>query len=153
MQLMISLLQGIGLFLLGGAAGIATSAGLMAILITLGVIPRIMGRMQLAENVFLIETMLTIGGVAGCVLSFGMGNWTLGLGHKGIAGILGQLLLGVYGIGAGVFVGCQAIALAEILNIFPIMFRRMKLQIGLPVILLVMAAGKIVGAWISFFSF
>ena len=55
------------------------------------------------------------------------------------------------GIAVGVFVGCQAVALAEILNVFPIMFRRMKLKKGLSLALTAMALGKVAGSLFYFF--
>lgn len=63
---------------------------------------------------------------------------------------LGPLLLCVYGLSAGIFVGCIAVALAEILNTFPIMFRRIGLKTGLPWVMLFMALGKSAGAFYYF---
>ena len=50
------------------------------------------------------------------------------------------------GISAGIFVGSIAVALAEILNTFPITFRRMGLKVGLFWVMLAMAAGKVAGS-------
>ena len=58
----------------------------------------------------------------------------------------GPALLCVYGISAGIFVGSIAVALAEILNTFPITFRRMGLKVGLFWVMLAMAAGKVAGS-------
>lgn len=63
----------------------------------------------------------------------------------------GVLFLCAYGISAGIFVGCIAVALAEILNTFPIMFRRIGLKQGLPCVMVVMALGKTLGALYYFF--
>lgn len=57
-----------------------------------------------------------------------------------------RALLCVYGISAGIFVGSIAVALAEILNTFPITFRRMGLKVGLFWVMLAMAAGKVAGS-------
>ena len=62
----------------------------------------------------------------------------------------GHIFLGVYGICAGFFVGCVAVALAEILKTFPVIFRRLKVKTGLQVILLFMAFGKMAGALFYF---
>ena len=64
------------------------------------------------------ETTITLGGITGCLLSLFPFLRIPGLGW----------LTPFLGIAVGVFVGCQAVALAEILNVFPIMFRRMKLK-------------------------
>ena len=56
----------------------------------------------------------------------------------------------VSGLSAGMFVGCIAVALAEILNTFPILFRRAKLKVGLPWVMWTMAVGKTCGAFYYF---
>jgi stage V sporulation protein AB len=43
-------------------------------------------------------------------------------------------------------VGCIAVALAEILNTFPILFRRMSIKRGLSFMMLAMALGKMAGS-------
>ena len=54
----------------------------------------------------------------------------------------------------GIYVGCQAMALAEILNTFPILFRRTKLQMGLRWGVLFIALGKLVGSlWYFIFGY
>ena len=63
---------------------------------------------------------------------------------------LGHILLGIYGICAGLFVGCVAVALAEILKTFPVIFRRTKVKVGLWVILWFMALGKTAGSLFYF---
>ena len=78
---------------------------------------------------------------------------------QGIAGRvfakgLGLLALVLIGICAGIYVGCQAMALAEILNMFPILFRRVKLQMGLSFAILAIALGKLAGSlWYFIFSY
>ena len=64
---------------------------------------------------------------------------------------LGHFLLGLYGISAGIFVGCISVALAEILNTFPILFRRLYMKRGLQLVMTAMALGKMTGAFYYFF--
>ena len=54
---------------------------------------------------------------------------------------------------AGIFVGCIAVALAEILDTFPIFFRRLHLKddVG-TVMLFVMAIGKMLGSLFYFLT-
>ena len=59
---------------------------------------------------------------------------------------LGIWAVVLFGLSAGVFTGCLAVALAEILNTFPIMFRRFGRKAGLGYIMLSMALGKALGA-------
>jgi stage V sporulation protein AB len=52
---------------------------------------------------------------------------------------------------AGIFVGCIAIAIAEMLNTIPIFVRRIRLGRGLGITLLAVALGKTVGALLYFY--
>lgn len=145
--------------LAGGIFGVATSAGMIALLIKLGVVPRIIARFHLADYVLICENALMLGTVAGCISSVEEQAWLGDILPKSLMYQRGGnlpivLLLCLLGLGAGIFVGCQAMALAEILDMFPIMFRRMKLQIGISVLILALALGKMTGAlWYFIFSY
>ena len=72
------------------------------------------------------------------------------LGFIGLAsgvGVAAGTFAFIIVIGAGIFVGCIAVALAEILNTFPIIFRRFQIKEGLSWIMLFMAFGKCAGAF------
>ncbi|MGN0348637.1 MAG: stage V sporulation protein AB [Roseburia sp.] len=120
----------------GLAAGLAVSAGTFAFLIVIGVIPRMIGKSNRAAETIHFENMIILGGIFGNLISVFL-NLRLPLGSP---------LLCVYGLSAGIFVGCIAVALAEILNTFPIMFRRTGLKVGLQWIMLAMALGKTCGS-------
>ena len=119
----------------GLASGTAVSAGVFSFIITVGVVPRIIGKSRTANDVIIYENAVILGGVLGNIL---------GLFHIPLH--LGIGLVIVFGLSAGIFVGCLAVALAEILNTFPIMFRRMGIKEGLSLIMLFMALGKMMGA-------
>lgn len=63
----------------------------------------------------------------------------------------GRPLLILYGFCAGIFVGCVAVALAEILKALPIFLRRVRMKEGLPWVVLFMALGKMLGSFFYFF--
>ena len=137
----------LGLF--GLAAGAAVSAGTFAFLLMLKIIPRMLGRSHTASKVMLYENMIIIGGVLGNIISVCLGIRLPFYGSGGL--VAGHVLLGIYGIIAGFFVGCIAVALAEILQTFPILFRRLKMKEGLWILIFAMALGKCVGAFVFFF--
>ena len=57
----------------------------------------------------------------------------------------------LFGLSAGVFVGAIAVALAEILDTFPIFFQRLRLRDEAALVLIcVMALGKSLGALFYF---
>ena len=72
-----------------------------------------------------------------------MGN-IVSLFTPGLFGGIWSVML--FGLSAGIFTGCLAVALAEILNTFPIMFRRFGIKEGLTWIMFSMALGKMAGA-------
>lgn len=127
------------------AAGGAVAAGSFAFLLVIGIATRAMGRFKLGSYVDVVENSIMLGLLTGTVFSvfdFAFsGFWLLGIRHA---------LLGLYGAGAGVFTGCVAMALAEILHTFPILFRRLRLKEGLPWIIATMAIGKTVGSLLYF---
>lgn len=125
--------------------GAAVSAGTFAFLLVLGVVPRMLGKTQEASRIFLAENMIILGVLTGAV--FSVFEWKATFPMVWIS----HLLFGVYGLSAGIFVGCIAVALAEILNTFPITFRRLNIKRGLSWVLFVMALGKMIGSFYYFF--
>ena len=130
------LIRHVFLGLCGLAAGIGVSAGTFAFLIVIGIIPRLIGKCNRAAETMHFENAIILGGIGGNLLSV----------FPQIRIPLGTVLLYLYGISAGIFVGCMAVALAEILNTIPILFRRTGLKVGLSWIMLAMALGKTVGS-------
>lgn len=124
------------LVVLGLMFGSAVSAGTFAFLLVIGITPRMAGKCHGAAHLLWFENAIILGGILGNIYSVFL-DFKLPFG---------SVLLAVYGISAGIFVGCIAVSLAEILNTFPIMFRRFNLKKGLSWVVFGMAAGKAAGA-------
>ena len=62
----------------------------------------------------------------------------------------GEVFLGVLGLFSGIFVGCWAMALADILNVFPIFIRRLALVKAIPYLIIGLSLGKTAGALVYF---
>lgn len=122
--------------LLGLAFGGAVAAGTFAFLIVIGVTPRLAAKCRGGASLFWFEEAIIWGGIIGNLVSV----------FLDIRLPLGSVFLALYGISAGIFVGCIAVSLAEILNTFPIMFRRVRLKIGLAWVIFAMALGKAAGS-------
>lgn len=125
---------------LGLAFGLSISAGLFAFLIGLGVVSDFADRTHTGKYVTLYEDFIVVGGILGNLfwvyqVDFLRGSW---------------LLLG-FGLLSGIFVGCWSMALADILNIFPIFIRRAKITTGLSWIVVGMALGKSLGSLLYFY--
>lgn len=127
--------------LCGLTAGTAAAAGTVAFLVMLQILPRMIGKSHTAAHLLLYENIVALGIIAGNVISVFL-EIRLPLGH---------VFLAIYGLCSGIFVGCIAIALAEVLRAFPIMFRRLKIHEGLDLLMVSIALGKAVGALYFFF--
>ena len=93
-----------------------------------------------AANTLYFEQAIILGGILGNIVSVFLQM------HIPLGQVSGHIFRGLYGLSAGMFVGCIAVALAEILNTFPILFRRAKLKVGLQWVMWTMAVGKTCGA-------
>lgn len=131
------------MFIASFLAGSAVSAGTFAFIIVIGIMPRILRRSKMTD-VLLLENVIIAGVIAGNLLSL----WDKNLFT--FPYLVGHLIVVVYGVCTGMFVGCMSVALAEILHTFPIIFRRTKLKIGLSAVVYAMAVGKLVGSLFYF---
>lgn len=133
--------QQIVLAVIGFAAGVAVAGGLFSFVIGLGVVSDFADRTHTGNRVMLYEDSIALGGI--------LGNLFV-IYHISIPG--GAWLLPVFGLFGGIFVGCWSMALAEILNLFPIFIRRVKLIQCIPYLILGMALGKGLGAMLFFWK-
>ena len=128
------------LAVIGLSAGLIVASGLFAFIAGLGVVSDMADRTQTGSKILLYEDAATLGGSVGN-LDF--------LYQIHIPG--GVWFQSVFGLFAGVFVGCWALSLADVLNVFPIFIRRIKLVRCIPYIILGVAIGKGIGSLIYFF--
>lgn len=127
------------LAVIGLSGGMIVSSGLFAFIVSLGVVSDFADRTHTADKVMLYEDAIALGGILGNVIYLYAPRLPV---HSA--------LLAVFGIFAGVFVGCWAMALAEVLNVFPIFVRRVKLIRCLPYVIISIAIGKGLGALLYF---
>lgn len=121
---------------IGLTSGLAVSAGVFAFAVTLGVVPRFVGKTHTTKYVVSYEMAILLGGIFGSLMSIFQLKVPLGL----------PLVCG-FGLSAGIYTGCLAVALAEILDAFPIMFRRTNMKVGQNWVLYAMALGKMAGSF------
>lgn len=141
---------------LGLCFGGFVSGGVFTVLLSVGLIPRFAGKTHTNRKVFLYEEMVVFGTLAGNVLTIfpqckNLGVWLSAL--PGIGSIwqgVGCVLLVLYGLFAGMFVGCLALAIAEMLDSIPIFARRIGFRHGLGVVVSAMALGKMCGSLLYF---
>lgn len=125
----------------GLASGFITSAALFALIATIGVLSRLAQMTRTASRIRWYEVCFMMGSVLGNTF------YIYQLPVKNIS-ILALALLGTF---MGIYLGCFIGALAEVINVFPILFHRLRLRMGLKLFILSMALGKAVGGIIDFF--
>ena len=144
------ILREIFLSVIAFLAGAGVSAGVFAFVLVIGVVPRIL-RCSRIENIILIENVMICGVVAGNISSVLDTAYNLGFANMPKVPV-SNIIIAIYGLCVGIFVGCIAVALAEILHTFPIIYKRMKLRAGLGIIVISMAIGKALGALYYFLT-
>ena len=132
-------IKGIMLAALGLSAGAAAAGGIFSFIIGLGVVSDLADRTHTGEQIRLYDDAVALGGSLGTIwiifqIPIPEGDW----------------LLPAFGIFGGIFVGCWAMALAEILNLFPILIRRARLKMCIKYIIVGIALGKSLGAMLFF---
>lgn len=124
----------------GFLSGALVAAGMFAFVTMIGVVTRMAGRTKTNCHAMLYEDMVTGGAAFGNVLFFYEPILGLGAGMRVLVGFF-----------AGVYIGCLAVALAEMLNVVPIFSRRARLKRGLGAFVIVFALGKMLGGLLDFF--
>lgn len=124
-------------FLFGIAAGSATTAGVFAFLMKIGIYPRMIGTSHTIRELAFYEWMIIGGIIAGGMYSV----------YPQLTLHVGSWFVVLWGACAGIYVGCVAAALSEVLNVFPVLFRRLHVDSGMPFYMVMMACGKMCGAF------
>lgn len=155
--------SGVYLFLAvyGVSAGLLVSAGIFTVLLAVGLTPRFVGTTHTARKILLYEGCITAGAVIGTIFSaipvMGQaGKWLREqlFSEKMVKAldIGGEVFLGIAGLFIGMFVGCLALAIAEMLDSIPIFARRVSYRHGLGIAVLAVAIGKLLGSLYYFWQ-
>ena len=139
------------------SGGMIVSGGVFTVLVAVGLIPRFADKTHTGKHILLYEDMVIGGTITGCFFSV-FSSW----GHVGYFvknniemnpvwwwGI-GNGILAIVGIFSGMFVGCLALAIAEMLDTIPIFARRIGFRRGLGIAILSVAIGKLIGSILYF---
>ena len=126
---------------IGLSAGMVVAGGLFSFISGLGVISDFADRTHTGEYIMMYEDSVALGGILGNLffiyqIEIPYGAW----------------IVPVFGLFGGIFVGCWSMALAAILDVFPIFVRRVKLLRGIQYVILGVALGKGLGAFLFFFN-
>ncbi|MEY8320243.1 stage V sporulation protein AB [Lachnospiraceae bacterium 46-61] len=127
------------LIILGLASGGMVAAGIFAFISAIGIVPRMAKRTQTQKYIPFYEDMITLGGIFGTTTMFIRYHLPIG-----------NVLVVILAFTNGIFVGCLAIALAEVLNVIPIFLRRSRIVRGIPIFICAIAFGKMLGSLLYF---
>lgn len=144
----------------GLSFGFLAAAGVFTVLASVGLVPRFAGKLHIAKKIFILEEAVVFGTLVGGFFSvfgdFGyLGRYVLSRGIFGSETVLiwKRIANGLFATGgflAGMFVGCLALAIAEMLNSIPIFARRIGFRHGLGVAIAAAALGKLIGSLLYF---
>ena len=147
------------LIVTGTSYGLLAAAGVFTVLVAVGLVPRFAGKTHTAEYVAIYEEMVIFGTMTGCVLSIfsrycQLGAWWQGHfpQYSNFLNGMGGFAQAVFGLFAGMIVGCLALAIAEMLDSIPILTRRISFRHGLGLAVVSMAVGKLLGSLIYFWT-
>lgn len=132
---MINWLEILLMIIIGLAGGVAVGSGMVAFLIVLDIIPRLAQITRSRRFLQRYEEAVVAGSLIFTILDFT--NWRLEIT---------PLAAGVFGLFAGCFVGLLAAALTEVINVLPILAKRIRLEAYIIWLLMAMIFGKVFGS-------
>ena len=137
--------QQILLGIIGLSSGVAVAGGLFSFIVELGVIADFADRTHTGDQILFYEDCVALGGMLGNLFF---------LFRPALSALfpIQTVLLVIFGPFAGIFTGCWAMALAEIMNVFPVFMRRTRIVRYITVLVVCTALGKGLGALLFFFK-
>lgn len=121
--------------IIGLCAGVTVAAAVLSLAAAVGIYPRLAAKSRSADHILLYETVAEAGIIVGSFLSV----------YDVILPKCGWLT-GIAGFFIGIYVGCLLMALAEVLQAYPIAFRRLNIKEGLQYMVFFVALGKLCGS-------
>lgn len=128
------------LILLGFGAGLVISGAVYAFIAVIGVVPRLAGRTGTGKYIKWYEEAIILGGILGCALM-----------NVDVYFPIGKIAVIIYSLLIGMFYGCLAVSLAEVLNVIPVLARRTRLRQGIKWFITAIALGKLAGSVLYYF--
>lgn len=128
--------------ILGLAGGLAVGSGFVAFLTVLGIVPRLTQLTKTKNYIKSYEISVIIGAISGAWFSL-----------RDPILFLPSFCLVIIGLFGGIFFGSLAAALTEVLNVFPILAKRIGVHEKIQYLLMAIVFGKIFGSlfhWIYF---
>ena len=133
--------------------GLLSSAGVFTVLVAVGLVPRFAGKTHTAKKVILYEEMVIFGTLVGTEYMQFAAFWQQRYPERmQLWNGIGTVAEAVFGLFSGMFIGCLALAIAEMLDSIPILARRISFRHGMGLAILSIALGKVCGSLVYFWT-
>ncbi len=127
------------LIVFGLSSGIMVGGGVIALLILVGIIPRMAQITNTKSFINFYEKILVVGTLLGSLIS--IQNINISIGKIGVL---------IFGLAYGIFIGFLSSGLTEIIDYIPIVSRRLKIPtLYLKYIIISLLIGKVIGSIIG----
>ena len=130
---MIHILNYLFQIVIGLGSGLIVGGGFVAFLAVLGIIPRLVQISKFQASLVGCQNAIIIGSLVGIFITFT--DYSISLPY---------VLVILWGLTHGMFVGMLAAALTEILNVFPILMKRIRLDNFLLWLIMALVIGNII---------
>jgi stage V sporulation protein AB len=125
----------VGVIFIGLAGGLAVGSGFVAFLTVLGIIPRLTQLSKTMKMIRYYEWAVVLGALSGVMATL----------RDPILGISSLFLIPL-GLTGGIFYGMLAGALTEVLNVFPVLAKRLGIDGKIIILIMAIVLGKIFGS-------
>lgn len=127
------------LIIFGFSSGVVVGSGVVAILILVGIVPKLARISNTIKFIYLYEYLLVLGSFLGSLIY--IHNFRFNIGPIGVV---------ISGLAYGVFVGFLSSGLAEILDYIPVISRRLSIPAKyLKYIIFSLLIGKVIGSFLG----
>lgn len=133
------LVKSILLCFIGFSGGVVISGAVFAFIAIIGIVPRLAQKTKTSNYIKWYEDMIIVGGIFGAttiMIDYYIPTPTM--------------LVIFYSFCIGIFFGCLAVSLAEVLDAIPIITRRVKVREGIKIFIFALALGKLIGSLMYF---
>lgn len=124
---------------MGFGSGVVISGAIFSFIAIIGIVPRLAQKTKTEVYIKFYEEIIIISGIIGALTIFI--DFRISLPASVIVFL---------SLSFGIFIGCLAVSLTEVLNVIPILTRRLKLDTLLKIFMLAIAFGKVVGSLMYF---
>lgn len=135
-----NLVKTLFIIIIGFGSGVVIAGAVFAFIAIIGIVPRLAQKTRTEKYIKLYEEAIIIGGI--------FGTSTMIIDYYMPIGKIAVIFLSIC---VGIFYGCLAVSLAEVLDVIPILTRRGRIKKGMTYFITAIAFGKLLGSLLYYF--